>query len=112
MKFKIEKNGFSDIITVSSDAGYLEFTPPDVCCNAIVIQNIKVRNKRQGEGTKLIEHLKKIVKEEYSSAHIEVMDINPLCDDISVEELIKFYERNNFKVKSNHDDISATFSFK
>lgn len=114
MNFKIEKSGFCDSKIVSTDGSYLEFTPPNECYSQIIIQNIKVCNRRRGEGTKLIEYLKKIAKEQYGSASIEVMDIDPLCHDISVKELIEFYKNNNFIIKPdiNNNTLTAVFLFK
>jgi GNAT superfamily N-acetyltransferase len=90
---------------------YLEFSPPDICCSEVIIQNLKVSTRRKGIGTKLLNCLKKLVREKYNCAAIRVLSISPLVDDITVEELIKFYKSNGFRVYQNDQDIEGIYEF-
>ena len=91
---------------IKSPFGTLVFRPPDGPKDDILIQTIKVEEKRKKHGTALINKLKEIAINHYSSARIRVMDIEPIEKGVSLEALIMFYEKNGFIVTKIDNDLT------
>ncbi len=120
MNYRIEDNPLTNLVKIScvdneKEIGYLEFSPPISIENYINIQNIIVEEalRRNGIGTGLIDYLKKIARKKYNSITIRVMDIHPIDNNITINDLKKFYIKNGFQIYEDKadEDVSGVFNF-
>lgn len=84
--------------------------------DAIKLRNIEVNHnfRRRGLGRELLNHLKQVSQKEFKATRIDarISPLNPRNRDLSLDELIMFFQGNGFQIKPvSSYEAFGTFRF-